>query len=74
MHSLSQIADAATKDRAVGMSLQTVLEERYGMDPDRVEEELRRVREEQTDPILSQILKTAGQGGSGGNADTGAGA
>jgi hypothetical protein len=70
MHSLPQIADAATKDRAVGISLRTVLETRYGMDPDRVDEELRRVREEQTDPMMAQILKDM----TGANANTGAGA
>lgn len=80
MHSLPQIADAATKDRAVGISLRTVLEDRYGMDPDRVDEELRRVRDEQTDPILSQILKAvppsapSNQDAAGADANAAAGA
>lgn len=69
MHSLAQVADAATKDRSIGMSLRTILEERYGMDPDRVDEELRRVREEQADPILAQFLKVSGV-----DANAGAGA
>jgi hypothetical protein len=69
MHSLGQVSDAATKDRAVGMSLRTTLERRYGMTEQEIDRELDRIRTEQTDPILSQILKD-----SVGNADTGAGA
>lgn len=57
MHSLSQIADAATKDRAVGMSLATVLRTRYGMNQQEVDEELRRVREESTDALISGLLR-----------------
>jgi hypothetical protein len=48
MHSLSSVADAATKDRAVGLSLATVLETRYGFTPEQITKELRRVREEDT--------------------------
>lgn len=59
MHSPSQIADAATKDRAVGLSLATVLERRYGMTQSQVAEELRRVREEQADPFLAQLVADA---------------
>lgn len=70
MHSLAQVADAATKDRAVGMSLRTTLERRYGMTKDEIDRELDRIREEQDDPILSQILKDAASG----NADAAAGA
>lgn len=69
MHSPSQVADAATKDRSVGMSLRSVLERRYGMTEPEIARELERVREEQADPILSQIFKD-----SGANADAGAGA
>lgn len=59
MHSLSQVADAATKDRAVGMSLATVLRTRYGMTPSEVAAELERVRAEQADPFLQQTLEQA---------------
>lgn len=59
MHSLAQVADAATKDKSIGMSTRTILETRYGMGPDRVEQEMARIREEQTDPILAQIMKDA---------------
>lgn len=52
MHSLSQVADAATKDRSVGMSLATVLRTRYGFTPTEVAAELERVRAEQADPFL----------------------
>lgn len=54
MHSLSQVADAATKDRANGMSLATVLRTRYGFTPSEVVAELERVRAEQADPFLQQ--------------------
>lgn len=57
MHSLSQIADAATKDRAVGISLATVLRTRYGMNQQQVDEELRRVREESADTMLANLLR-----------------
>ncbi|HET7689324.1 MAG TPA: phage portal protein [Nocardioidaceae bacterium] len=66
MHSESQIADAATKDRAVGMSMRTVFERRYGMTEPEIEQEMRRIREEQTDPILAEIFKGAGVGADAG--------
>lgn len=69
MHSLAQVADAATKDRSVGISLRTILETRYGMDPDRIDKEMERIREEQADPMIAQILKDAGV-----NSNAGAGA
>lgn len=69
MHSLSQVADAATKDKSVGMSLRTILERRYGMTEREIEQELARVRDEAMDPILNQILKQTGV-----DTDAGAGA
>ena len=57
MHSLSQVADAATKDRAVGMSLRTVLERRYGFTEPEIEQELQRVAAEATDPTLDRIAQ-----------------
>jgi hypothetical protein len=57
MHSLSVVADAATKDRAVGLSLRTILETRYGMSPDRIDIELDRVAAEQSDPVLDRITR-----------------
>lgn len=69
MHSESQVADAATKDRSVGMSLRTVLEKRYGMTEPEIEQEMRRIREERQDPVLEAFLKQAGV-----NANAGAGA
>lgn len=59
MHTLSQVADAATKDRAVGLSLATVLRTRYGMGPKQVDEELERIRAERTDPTLMAIADAA---------------
>lgn len=57
MHSLAQVADAATKDRAVGMSLRTTLERRYGMTKADIDREMGRIREEQADPILDRITR-----------------
>jgi hypothetical protein len=54
MHSLAQVADAATKDRAVGMSLRTVLERRYGFTEPEIDQEMKRVAAEQADPFLQQ--------------------
>lgn len=65
MHSLSQVADAATKDRAVGMSLATVLRTRYGFTPTEVQAELERVRAEQADPILAAFGSDPGAGNAG---------
>jgi hypothetical protein len=52
MHSPSQIADAATKDKSIGMSLRTILERRYGMTEPEIDREFKRIRAEQTDPFL----------------------
>lgn len=77
MHSPSQIADAATKDRAVGMSLRSVLERRYGMTEPEVDREMDRIREEgRIDPeaLLDPVTLAAIKGAAGGNTDTTAGA
>ncbi len=77
MHSLAQVADAATKDRAVGMSLRTVLERRYGMTEPEIERELERIREERrVDPeaLLDPVTLAAIKGAAGGDTDTTAGA
>lgn len=76
MHSLSQVADAATKDRAVGMSLRTVLERRYGFTEPEIELELERIRAEQADPftLLDPVTQAAIKGAAGGDTDTDAGA
>jgi hypothetical protein len=55
-HSLGQVADAATKDKAVGLSLRTILERRYGMTEPEIERELQRVRDEKADPMMQAIL------------------
>ena len=76
MHSLSQVADAATKDRAVGMSLRTVLEKRYGMTEDEIDRELDRIRAEADDPfaLLDPATRAAVKGAAGGDTNPGAGA
>lgn len=56
MHSLSQVADAATKDRAVGLSLRTVLERRYGMTEAEIGQEMDRIKSEQSDPVMQAML------------------
>src|SRR3546814_7789537 len=60
MHSPAQVADAATKDRAIGMSLRTILERRYGMTEQEIDREMDRVRAEQADPIASALLADDG--------------
>lgn len=76
MHSLAQVADAATKDRAVGLSLRTVLERRYGMTDEEIDRELERIRAEQADPfsLLDPVTQAAIKGAAGGDTDAGAGA
>ena len=65
MHSLSQVADAATKDRAVGMSLATVLRTRYGFTPSEVEAELERVAAEEA-AMAGAGMKAIGDAASSG--------
>ncbi|WP_332644071.1 phage portal protein [Aeromicrobium sp.] len=77
MHSLQQLADAATKDRAVGMSLRTVLERRYGFTEPEIERELNRIRDEQRiDPeaLLDPVTLAAIKGAAGGDTNPPAGA
>ena len=75
-HSLSQVSDAAMKDRATGLSLRTVLETRYGMTEEQIDREFDRIRAEQADPftLLDPVTQAAIKGAAGGNADTAAGA
>ncbi len=56
MHSLGQVADAATKDKAVGLSMRTVLERRYGMTEDEIEREMQRIQAEAMDPVTAELL------------------
>ena len=71
MHSLGQVADAATKDRSVGMSLRTVLERRYGMTEDEIEREMERIRAERSDPIMQEMLAQVRARANSGNAGNG---
>lgn len=57
MHSLTQVSDAATKDRAVGLSLATVLEKRYGMTQAEIQRELQRVAEEEAAGIVGRVMR-----------------
>jgi hypothetical protein len=76
MHSLSQVADAATKDKSVGMSLRTILERRYGMTEEEIDREFDRIKAEQSDPflLLDPVTAAAVKGAASGNADAAAGA
>lgn len=71
MHSPSQIADAATKDKSIGMSLRTVLERRYGMTEPEINRELDRIRAEQADPLLQALVDQVKNRGNGDTADSG---
>jgi hypothetical protein len=69
MHSLAQVADAATKDRSIGLSLETILRTRYGMTPSQIKAELARIRDEQRidpfqllDPATQAAIKGVGSG------------
>jgi len=70
MHSLAQVADAATKDRSIGISLRTILERRYGMTEPEIDREMERIdaeRGDSADPIIDRIAAglTGGRSGSG---------
>lgn len=56
MHSLAQVADAATKDKSIGMSLRTILERRYGMTEPEIDREMQRIRDEQPVDQVAQAL------------------
>lgn len=58
LRSDAQIADAATKDRAVGLALATVLEERYGWPQTKIARALEQVRAERADPVMQGIADT----------------
>lgn len=66
MHAIPQISDAATKDRAVGMSLRTVLERRYGFTEAEIEQEMARIQAEAMDPVTSELLAKVRVGADGG--------
>ncbi|MCW2496409.1 phage portal protein [Jatrophihabitans sp.] len=72
MHSPSQIADAATKDKSIGMSLRTVLERRYGMTEPEIDREFDRIRAEQADPfaLLDVGTRAAMKGTNGADTST----
>lgn len=77
MHSPSQVSDSATKDRAVGMSLRSVLERRYGMSEPEIDREMARIRDEgRIDPeaLLDPVTLLAIKGAAGVNTDPAAGA
>lgn len=58
MNSLAAIADASTKARSIGMSLETVLERFYGFTEQEIARELDRIQAEQTEGIDAALTKT----------------
>jgi hypothetical protein len=56
----AQIADAAMKDRKVGLPLQSVLETRYGMDQTEIDRIMHLVRDEQRDETLERVARELG--------------
>lgn len=65
MHSLSSVADAATKDASVGIPLAYILETRYGMAPKEIERVLAMRQAESTDMMLAGMGLPKPPGGSG---------
>ena len=59
----AQASDAALKDRQVGLSLQTTLERRYGMTQQEIQQELDRIRAEQSDPQFERVMRELKTGG-----------
>lgn len=53
----SQVADAAIKDRQVGMPLEAVLEMRYGYSQAQIDRIMRQARDEQVDPYLAMTAE-----------------
>jgi hypothetical protein len=52
----AQRSDAALKDKQVGLSLATILEKHYGMGQAQIDQELRRLEAERSDPQLEKVL------------------
>ena len=67
MHSLAQVADAATKDKSIGMSLRTILEKRYGMTEPEIDREMERIAAERPPDPVGEALVGELRNGSNGN-------
>lgn len=65
INSLAQLADAATKDRSIGISLRTILERRYGFTSEQIDREMERIREEDMDPVTRAFVDELGGAGAG---------
>lgn len=55
VHSPSQLADAASKDRQLGLPLASILENRYGYSQPQIDRIMQQIRDEQTDPYLAKL-------------------
>lgn len=60
----AQVADAALKDKQIGLPLAYILEKRYGLAPAEIERVMGMAREEAADPIAAVLLGDAGVVGS----------
>lgn len=55
IYSVSQLADAALKDRQLGLPLASILEARYGYTDQQIERVLKQIEAESQDPYLARI-------------------
>lgn len=56
----AQVADAASKDRDIGLPLRYILERRYNLSPSEIDRVMDMVAAEASDPIASALLRDAG--------------
>lgn len=56
----AQVADAASKDREIGLPLRYILERRYNLSPSEIDRVMDMVAAEASDPIASALLRDAG--------------
>jgi hypothetical protein len=52
----AQVADAALKDKEIGLPLRYILEKRYGLPPTEIERVMEMRREEATDPVTAALI------------------
>ena len=56
----AQLADAALKDRQIGLPLRYILEKRYNLPPAEIERVIQMRNDEAADPIIQQIIGQSG--------------
>ena len=55
----AQLADAALKDRQIGLPVRYILEKRYNLPPVEIDRVMRMIEEEASDPVLGRIVGKA---------------